>query len=106
MKTFTANGFVYGKFWGGGYGAYESRVLKAKTKKELLKLAEQGLKDGSLDSGMGFDGLKGAVLNIIETETLIINRKEFNSNESSSEFIGDLTEKEKDFLNEIFFEKG
>ena len=38
-KKYIAKGLVYGKYWGGGFGAYQARELKAKTKKSLLKEA-------------------------------------------------------------------
>lgn len=98
MKTYKATGFVLGKHWGGGLGAYPSRLLQAKTKKTLLKKAKKELKSGGLDSGMGFESLKGALINIEEIETVNIKGKIFNRSEWEGEFIGSLTLKEEDFL--------
>jgi len=103
MKNYIANGVVYGKLWGGGYGAYPARKIEAKTKTELLKKAKTDLKSGSLDSGMGFEYLKGAILIIKEIESIIVKGKEFKNSEYIEEFIGDLTEKEKDFLLTLQF---
>ena len=101
MKTeYIAKGFVYGKCWGGGFGGYPSREVTGKTEAELLAKAEADLKSGALDSGMGFEFLKGAVLNIEEIETIKYKDKEFKRSEYITEFIGDLTEKEQDFLLE------
>jgi hypothetical protein len=101
MKTYIARGFVLGKNWGGGFGAYESREIRAKSKAELLKLAEQDLKSGALDSGMGFEFLKGARLDIKEVDRVIVKGKEYERAEYITEFIGNLTEKEQDFLLEL-----
>jgi len=49
---------------------------------------------------MGFEFLKGAVLDIEEIETIKYKGKEFKRSEYITEFIGDLTEKEQDFLLE------
>ena len=99
-KKYIAKGLVYGKYWGGGFGAYQARELKAKTKKSLLKEALKGLKSGTLDSGMGFEYLKGVLLNIQEVETVNIKGKEYSRSEYITEFAGELTEQEQDFLLE------
>ena len=97
-KEYIASGLVYGKLWGGGFGAYESREVRAITKAKLLSQAKKDLKSGALDSGMGFEYLKGALLNIKEVETINIKGKEYTRADYIDEFIGDLTEKEQDFL--------
>ena len=100
MKNFIARGLVYGKNWGGGFGAYASREIREKTKAGLLVRAKADLKSGALDSGMGFEFLAGALLDIEEIETIKIKGKEFKRSEFKSIFIGDLTEKEQNFLLE------
>ena len=105
MKTtenFTSTGLVYGNLWGGGQGAYSAKNLEAKTKKELMEKAVKGL-DGSLDGGMGFDNLIGALLLVMKTTTVIIKGKKFINEEFEEEFIGNLTEEQQDFLNETHF---
>lgn len=59
MKNYTASGIVYGKTWGGGFGAYPANKLEAKTMVDILSQAKKELKSGGLDSGMGFEYLKG-----------------------------------------------
>ena len=97
-KEYIASGLVYGKLWGGGFGAYESREVRADTKAKLLSQAKKDLKSGVLDSGMGFEYLKGAKLDIKEVETINIKGKEYTRADYIDVFIGDLTEKEQDFL--------
>lgn len=97
-KEYIANGTVLGKCWGGGFGGYKSREIRARSKAELLKKAKKDLKSGALDSGMGFEFLKGAYLNIEIIDTIIVKGKEYKRSEYTDEFIGDLTEKEQDFL--------
>ena len=99
--TFESTGFVYGLLWGGGSGAYPARKLTANTKKELLEKANAGL-DGSLDSGMGYESLQGAILEIKKITTLLIKGKEYVNYQTETEFIGNLTEKNKDFLFELY----
>ena len=100
MKTYKTIGYVLGKYWGGGYGAYKATTITANTRKEILEEAEKKLKNGSLDSGMGFESLIGAILEIEKIETIIIDGKDFHHKEYDSEFIGDLTRKQKKFLAE------
>ncbi|MBW1973787.1 MAG: hypothetical protein JRI44_13275 [Deltaproteobacteria bacterium] len=99
MKKYQSTGVVYGKLWGGGFGGYPARKLESKTKTGLIKKAEKML-DGSLDSGMGFEYLKGALLSIEEIETIRKNEKDYQRSEFESCFIGELDEEEQDFLIE------
>ena len=102
MKKYNLSGIVLGKLWGGGLAGYPSEKLEAETRKELIKKARKMLKDGSLDSGMGFESLKGALLEIKETEFVTMKGKEYQREEYSEEFIGKLTKKQKTFLRETF----
>ena len=98
MKTeFTSRGIVLGNYWGGGTGGYAARVLKGTTKEEIIQQATDGL-DGSLDSGMGYESLIGAVLVITKKTTIEQDGKEFENKESEMVFVGDLTDEQKDFL--------
>lgn len=99
---YESTGLVYGNYWGGGQGAYKARSLSSDSKEELLKQAEEGL-NGSLDGGMGYESLIGAILNITKTTTINIDGKEFVNKEYETEFIGDLTEEQIDFLIECDF---
>ena len=94
---YESTGLVYGNYWGGGQGAYAARRLKAATKEELLKQAKEGL-DGSLDDGMGYESLIGTILHITKITTTDIDGKEFVNKEYETEFIGELTEEQIDFL--------
>ena len=107
MKTvkFTSTGLVHGNYWGGGKGAYKAEKLSADTKEELIEKATKMLDDGSLDSGMGYESLIGALLNITKTTTIIHDGKPFSNEETESEFIGDLTEEQQDFLIECEMSK-
>ena len=99
-ESFKSKGLVYGNFWGGGQGAYKAEKLEAKTKKELLEQATKELADGTLDSGMGFESLIGALLLITKITTIVFKGQKFTNEEVEEEFIGDLTEEQQDFLFE------
>jgi hypothetical protein len=60
--------------------------------------------DGRLDSGMGFESLIGAMLEINEVTTIIIKGKIFKNEKFEHVFIGKLTEKQKDFLFNNFYQ--
>jgi len=100
---FKSTGFVYGNLWGGGRGAYPAEKLEAKTLKELLKEASKGLKEGWLDSGMGYESLFGAVLEVEEIETIIKNGKRYSCSEYSFHTIGKLDEEEIKFLTNCIY---
>ena len=100
-KTYNATGAVLGRSWGGGQVAYPSEKLTGyDTKEALIKDAEEQLKKGSLDSGFGFEALKGAILIIVEVSTVVIDKKPFHHEEYETVFIGDITENEKEFLED------
>ena len=98
-ESFKSEGLVYGNYWGGGQGAYSATKLEGKTKEEILKQAVEGL-DGSLDGGMGFENLLGALLLITKITTIVVNGKTFTNEEIEEEFVGNLTEEQEDFLYE------
>ena len=100
---YIAKGLVLGNYWGGGKGSYPTKKLENDDKDELLKEAVNKLEDGSLDSGMGYESLIGAILNIEEIDTKIIDGKEYSRSEFSIESIGILTEEQFDFLEEQLF---
>lgn len=100
-KKYVAEGLVFGNLWGGGKGSYRSTKLTDTTLEGLLEQATKGL-DGSLDSGMGYESLIGALLDITTVTTAIIDGKEFINKESEIRFIGDLSDKQQDFLIECY----
>jgi hypothetical protein len=95
---FKGSGLVYGKYWGGGEGAYKASELHSDSKEKLLKEAKKMLKDGSLDSGMGYERLLGARIEIEKITSYMIDGQLFSSSEYETEIIGNLTEKQEDFL--------
>ena len=102
--TFTAKGAVLGRYWGGGEGAYESRTISGSSEEEVIKLAEQGIKDGSLDNGMGFERLLGAALTITKTTRIEIDGQPFVNKEYNDILVGELDEEQSDFLFEILMQ--
>ena len=98
--SYDSTGLVFGNFWGGGRGSYPARQLHAETLEDLVKQAIDGL-NGSLDSGMGYERLLGAVLFITKKTTITMNEKSFCNKESLEPvFIGELTDEQKEFLIE------
>lgn len=103
-KKYNATGLVLGNFWGGGKGTYPSKKLSNyKSIDDLIKDAEKMLKNGSLDSGMGYESLIGAGLIIEEFNIIKYNDEEFYNSHNSELFIGDMNEKEKHFLEEQLY---
>ena len=97
---FTAKGYVLGNYWGGGQGAYPTIRLTANTREELIEKANKALRDGSLDSGMGYESLIGAVLEIKQTTKVEIDGHDFFNHEIEEEFIGKLNDEQAEFLSE------
>ncbi len=98
---YKSKGVVLGNLWGGGTGAYPATHLEAPSKEKLIEIGFKALRDKSLDSGMGFESLKGALLRITVVTTKIIDGKTFTNEEKENAFIGNLTEDEKMFLKTV-----
>ena len=100
MTTYKASGMVLGNYWGGGSGSYPAKRLSSDSLTELRKQIISGIKDGSLDSGMGYESLIGAIMYIETIETREIDGKTFIATEQETQFFGDMTEEQEEFLIE------
>ena len=100
---YKAKGFVLGNLWGGGTGIYPSSPIASDTYEGIMDVAEEKLKEGSLDSGMGFDGLIGAILCITKYHIIEIEGKEYINKEYSDEYIGELTEDDEEYLTNCLY---
>jgi len=101
---FTATGNVLGNLWGSGKGGYHATQITADTESEIIKIAKEKLKDGSLDAGAGFENLIGAILIIEKVTTVEIDGDLFtNKKVGLAKYIGALNKKEKEFLAEEYF---
>lgn len=99
---YKSSGIVFGNYWGGGKGGYSATNFEADTKQELINKCNEALEDGSLDSGMGYESLIGALINIEIETTIKVKGKEFTNKEHELEFIGNLTDDEEDFLTDCY----
>jgi hypothetical protein len=102
-KTYIIKGYVYGNYWGGGRGAYPSEKLEGKNKSYLLKKAQKMLDNGSLDSGMGYESLIGAILDVGTITTTSIKDKIFENEEWEVIYLGGegMKDEEWDFLENV-----
>lgn len=100
MITYKASGIVLGNYWDGGSGGYTAKTLMANTLPDLKQQILAGIADGSLDSGMGYESLIGAAMNIKMIDKREIDGKIFTAIESNIEFFGDLSAEQEDFLIE------
>ena len=98
--TYKAKGFVLGNYWGGGTGAYPIIELTADTKDELLEKAKVALEDGSIDSGMGYESLIGAILDITVTTSIELEGDNYFNEKFEFDTVGELTDEQYEFLQE------
>lgn len=98
--NYKAKGMVLGNLWGGGIGAYPTKWVYGYTKEELLDNAKKSLDDGSLDKGMGFESLIGAVLNITIITKIEIDDEIFINEKFEFDSVGELSDEQHDFLME------
>ena len=104
MKKYICRSIVYGNCWGGGQVGYKGELITGNTREEVLKEANERLKDGSLDSGMGFESLVGALCEIEEIETIIVERNEFKHSEFERHEIGEIPDDFVDTMDEFLGE--
>ena len=97
-KSYKATGFVLGNLWGGGQGAYPTIELEADTKEALMEKAKVALDDGSIDSGMGFESLVGAVLDITEITLVEIEDEIYINEKYIFDTVGELTDEQYEWL--------
>ena len=97
---YSTRGLVVGNYWGGGKGSFPARRYTAKTKKELIDKLKSALKKGSLDSGMGYESLIGALIVISKEEKKVIKDKIFSHISTEEVFLGRMSKLEKEHLIE------
>lgn len=95
------SGIVLGNYWGGGSGSYSAKSFTAESLSKGYAIARKKLADGSLDSGMGYESLIGALINVEILETIEKDGKEYTNRVIDYKFIGKMTKKQKDFLSSI-----
>lgn len=101
MIKYKASGMVLGNFWGGGSGGYRAETLTDNSLDSLKARIDNMVKDGSLDSGMGYESLIGALMEIETIDNREIDGKNFTAIEYENYFSGDLTEEQKYFLLDV-----
>jgi len=97
----SAKGYCYGNYWGGGKGAYRARNFVSSSKEDLIDQINKAVADGSIDSGMGYESIIGAIMEIRRYTTIEIDGDEYNNNHTDIEMFGDLSESDQDFLMEV-----
>jgi hypothetical protein len=100
MIKYNSRGFVWGNHWGGSQGGYKAHELSDYNSiDELIDKAEKRDIDGSLDDGMGFESLEGAVLGIDIIDTREIDGKKFSNTETEIHVIGNVPEEMVDEMS-------
>jgi hypothetical protein len=98
--TYKATGLVLGNTWGGGRGTYATVPLQSDTKEELLAEANRLLVKNTLDNGMGFESLVGAVLSVTKQTIIEVEGDEYINEKYEIEVIGTLSEDEIEWVQE------
>jgi hypothetical protein len=98
MKRVTLNGYVFGNCWGGGTCGYKTKEVVGDSLISAREKATLMLKDGSLDSGMGFESLYGAIFQAKIEDIMIIEDREYIYTEYETISIGKLSKNEKEAI--------
>ena len=100
--VYKATGYVYGKLWGGGEGAYPAETINSASYDDLCTQIKDGIESGGLDSGMGYQNLIGAVMYIDTITDMEIEGKIFSNVDTTQELFGDLTQDQENFLYNLY----
>jgi hypothetical protein len=93
--TYSAEGVVQGNLWMGGKAYYAAKKVSGDSLPELHKKVAEGVDSGTLDSGMGFNGLNGAFMAVTKKTKAKIKGKEFLNEEVVEPIVvGDIDEGE------------
>jgi len=98
MITYRATGIVLGNCWGSGQGSYPAIEITATNGASLVQQIENGIKDGSLDDGMGFESIVGALMCVETIDVREIDGKTFTAIDYEDEYFGDLTPEQEKLL--------
>jgi len=94
--TYSAKGFVFGMAWEMQYCTYNSKEYAANTIEQLHDRIKEDVISGSIDSGMGFYKVLGAVMDVTTTRTIIVNERTYTNESIITEYHG------KDIGDDIF----
>lgn len=103
MITYRATGIVLGNCWGGGICGYAANEINANSLRELREEIAEQLESGSLDSGMGFESLIGALMCIETIDIREIDNKTFTAIDYEDEFFGDITPEQEELLADAVY---
>lgn len=78
---YRAKGYVEGFGWGGGKVSCSANNVSADTKEDLYRKIREGIENGSLDSGFGFETLTGAVMEITTVRMVEIDGRTYHNEE-------------------------
>lgn len=105
-KKYVANGIVLGNYWGGGKGYYKAETIAGNSIKEVETLINEKITNGSLDSGMGYESLCGAIMDIQTIETIEHKGKTYTNIERETRYYGEIEfqdfEEEEDTLKFMY----
>jgi len=103
--SYVAKGYVLGIDWFGSKCAYPTKLVRGSSIEEIGAKINQMIESNVLDNGMGFQSLIGALMTIRITTEIVVDDMVFINNQYQGNFYGELSEKEKNFLDEMDMEK-
>ena len=77
VVSYSARGYVYGNYWGGGRGTYPSQRYLDRSIKNIITDINNDFKSGGLDGGMGYESLIYAKMEIKTKWMVKINGEEY-----------------------------
>ena len=101
---YQAQGVCIGRLWSFEDGAYPTIKFNNSNKDELYNEIEESVKSGSIDSGMGFESIRGALMTITTKTTITVDDKTFTNEESETDIFGKVSDDEIDYLEDYLLE--
>ena len=88
---FQAKGLACGTTWDGDEIIYPTIDYRSRSLEDLEDQINKGIEDGSIDSGMGFQKIIGALMTVTTISTVILDGKYYTNSEDQVRAYGDLT---------------
>lgn len=101
-QYYNAVGYVLGNMWGGGTAIYESESFYGYRKLDTLKRKiRKKVKDGTIDSGFGFESVIGARMKIERIKLIRYNNSAYKNVEENIMFFGKLNKQQQELLSNL-----
>ena len=101
--TYRAKGICLGNLWGGGRGWYPTETYYSDSIDHLMSQLWDGVDKGTIDSGMGFESIIGAVVTVITITEVEVDGLWYSRDDYDVATVGKLELEDVEQAEEILY---